>query len=154
VVEQREGVSAGTRDQARSQDSTDGVLPETYQLPCKQVSDSPSQLTTIADKQQGYTSGSNNNFRQCSSRCTRRHTHTTETKQQHALEKQEKDLATVHVLELWLGIVTRLVLGCPECEEARRLVSMWKYQWCLDHLKGLVVAHIFKLMKMNRSQTS
>ena len=28
-----------------------------------------------------------------------------------------------------------------------------KYQWTLNNLEGLVVAHIFTLTKMNRSQT-
>jgi len=80
-------------------------------------------------------------------------TRTTETKRRHALEKHDKDLAAVHALELRLGIITRWVLGGPEWEEAGRLVSMRKYQRSLDNLEGLVVARIFELTKMNRSQT-
>jgi hypothetical protein len=77
----------------------------------------------------------------------------TETKRRHALEKHDKDLATVHALELQLGITMRWVPGSPEWEEAGRLVSMRKYQRSLDNLEGLVVARIFELTKMNRSQT-
>lgn len=80
-------------------------------------------------------------------------TRTTETKRRHALEKHDKDLAAVHALELRLGVVTRWALGGPECIEAGRLVSMRKYQRSLDNLEGLVVARIFELTKMNRSQT-
>lgn len=80
-------------------------------------------------------------------------TRTTETKRRHALEKHDKDLVVVQGLELRIGVVTRWVLGGPECEEAGRLVSMRRYQRCLDTLEGLVVARIFELTKMNRSQT-
>lgn len=80
-------------------------------------------------------------------------TRTTETKRRHALKKHDKDLAAVHALELRLGIITRWKVGGPEWEEAKRLVSMRKYQRCLDNLEGLIVARIFELTKMNRSQT-
>jgi len=76
-----------------------------------------------------------------------------ETKRRHAFEKHEKDLAVVHLLEVRLGITNRWDLGGPECEEVAKLVSMRKYQQCLDTLEGLVVARIFELTKMNRSQT-
>jgi hypothetical protein len=79
-------------------------------------------------------------------------TRTAETKRRHALEKHDKDLVIVHALEVRLGI-TRWVLGSPEYEEAGRLVAMRKYQRCLDNLEALVVARIFELTKMNRSQT-
>lgn len=80
-------------------------------------------------------------------------TRTIETKRRHAFERHEKDLAAVHALEVRLGITNRWDLGGPECEEAAKLVSMRKYQRCLDTLEGLVVARIFELTKMNRSQT-
>jgi hypothetical protein len=80
-------------------------------------------------------------------------TRTIETKRRHALEKHDKDLAAVHALELRLGISTRWVLGGPESEDARKLVSRRKYQCCLNTLEGLVIAHIFELLKMNQSQT-
>jgi hypothetical protein len=44
----------------------------------------------------------------------------------------------------------------PENEEWQctgRLVAMRKYQRALDVLKGLIVALMFELTKMNRSQT-
>jgi hypothetical protein len=76
-----------------------------------------------------------------------------ETKRRHALEKHDKDLAIVHALELRLGGMSRWTIGSPEFIEAGRLVSMRKYQRCLDELEGLIVACIFELTKMNRSQT-
>ena len=76
-----------------------------------------------------------------------------ETKRQHAFEKHEKDLAVVQMLEVRLGITNRWELGGPEGEEAAKLLLMRKYQRCLDTLEGLVVARIFELTKMNRSQT-
>lgn len=80
-------------------------------------------------------------------------TRTIETKRRHALEKHDKDLAVVHALELRLGGVSRWAVGSVEFEQAGKLVSMRKYQRCLDELEGLIVARIFELTKMNRSQT-
>jgi hypothetical protein len=71
-------------------------------------------------------------------------------KRRHALENHDKNLAAVHVLEQWLSVVT---CWGPEWEETGRLVSMCRYQRALDNLEGLVVARIFELSKMNRSQT-
>lgn len=76
-----------------------------------------------------------------------------ETKRRHAIEKHDKDLNAVHALELQLGCTSRWVLGSPEFEEAAKMASMRKYQRCIDDLEGLVVARIFELTKMNRSQT-
>jgi hypothetical protein len=42
----------------------------------------------------------------------------------------------------------------PECQEAAKLLHMRKYQRALDVLEGLVVACVFELSKMNRSQSS
>jgi hypothetical protein len=80
-------------------------------------------------------------------------TRATETKRRHTFKKHKKDLVAIHALELRLGIITRWALGGPECNEAGRLVAMRRYQRSLDTLKGLVVARIFELTKMNRSQT-
>ena len=41
----------------------------------------------------------------------------------------------------------------PECMAAMKLLSMLKYQHSLDHLAGLIVAHIFELSKANWSPT-
>ena len=57
------------------------------------------------------------------------------------------------MLEVQLGIIIWWDLGSLEYEEAAKLVSMCKYQWCLDTLEGLTAACIFELTKMNRSQT-
>lgn len=80
-------------------------------------------------------------------------THPSETKWWHALEKYNKDLDAVHVLEVQLGIVDCWVTGGPECEETAKLVSMSKYQHAFDDLEGFVIAQIFELTKMNRSLT-
>lgn len=80
-------------------------------------------------------------------------TRPSETKRRHALEKYDKDVDAVHALEVRLAIVDRWVIGGPECVGTAKLVSMRKYQRALDDLEGLVVARIFELTKMNRSQT-
>ena len=80
-------------------------------------------------------------------------THPAETKHQHALEKLEKNVNVVQALEVCLHIVDRWKIGGPECEETAKLVSMCKYQRTIDTLEELVVAQIFELSKMNRSQT-
>ena len=76
-----------------------------------------------------------------------------ETKCRHALKKLEKNINVVQALEVRLCIVDRWKIGGLECEETAKLVSMHKYQHTLDTLKGLVVAWIFELSKMNRPQT-
>lgn len=80
-------------------------------------------------------------------------TRKTETARRHAIEDRDKDLKAVQVLEGKLGIQDRWVAGSPEWEEAGRLVAMRKYQRALDSLESLVVARLFELSKMNRSQT-
>ena len=82
-----------------------------------------------------------------------RATRQTETARHHALENYEKDLRLVQDLENKLGISWRWVPGDPEWEDAERLVFNRKYQRAVDHLEGLVVAHIFELGKMNRAGT-
>ena len=80
-------------------------------------------------------------------------TRQTETARRHALENYEKNLRLVQDLENKLGISRRWVPGDPKWEDAERLVSNQKYQRAIDHLEGLVVAHIFELSKMNRAGT-
>lgn len=80
-------------------------------------------------------------------------THTLETARRHAGETLDRDAATVQVLELRLEIITCWTLETPAFEETAKMVAMRQYQRCLDTLKGLVVAQIFELTKMNRSQT-
>ena len=77
-------------------------------------------------------------------------TRQTETARHHALENYKKDLCLVQDLENKLRISQCWVPGDPEWENAECLVSNQKYQHVVDHLEGLVVAHIFELGKMNR----
>lgn len=80
-------------------------------------------------------------------------TRKTETARRHALEERDKDLKAVQVLEAKLGVQVRWVPESQEWQEAGRLVAMRKYQRALDSLESLVVARLFELSKMNRSQT-
>jgi len=76
-----------------------------------------------------------------------------ETARQHALELQKRDLTAAQVLENKLNIVRRWERGSLEWQAAAEKVSMRTYQRCIDILEGLVVAWMFELTKMNRSQT-
>ncbi|EIW83300.1 hypothetical protein CONPUDRAFT_42015, partial [Coniophora puteana RWD-64-598 SS2] len=75
------------------------------------------------------------------------------TARRHALEKYDKELEIVHSLERQLGLDKRWTPDMPEWQEAARLVGRRKYQRALDSLEGLLVARVFELTKMNRSQT-
>jgi hypothetical protein len=76
-----------------------------------------------------------------------------ETHRRHAIENQSKDLKAVQALEVRMGTAVRWVAGSAECNEAAKLLHMRTYQRALDVLEGLVVARVFELGKMNRSQT-
>ena len=76
-----------------------------------------------------------------------------ETARRHALENHDKTLNAVQVLELKLDITQRWEPEGGEWQRTGRLVAMRKYQRALDVLEGLIVARMFKLTKMNRSQT-
>ncbi len=56
-------------------------------------------------------------------------------------------------LEVKLSIDTRWSPDCPEWKLAAMLVGKHCYQQCLDELEGLIVSRMFKLTKMNMSQT-
>ena len=77
-----------------------------------------------------------------------------ETARRHALEVQKRDLVAVQLLENRLNIVQRWDRGSFEWQAAAEKVVMRTYQRCLDVLEGLIVARMFELTKMNRSQTS
>lgn len=77
----------------------------------------------------------------------------TETVRRHALEKRDKLLDQVQVLEVKLGITARWRPGNPEWIAAKKLVSLATYQSSLDKLEGLIVARMFELTKMNMSRT-
>ena len=80
-------------------------------------------------------------------------TASTETARCHALELQKRDLAAVQVLENKLNIAQRWERGSFEWQAAAEKVTMQTYQRCIDVLEGLIVARMFELTKMNRSQT-
>src|ERR1700683_60014 len=67
---------------------------------------------------------------------------TSETRCRHAIENQDKDLATVQALELKVGIAKCWTGGSAECHEAATLLHMHKYQralwWpvCLSGARG------------------
>ena len=77
-----------------------------------------------------------------------------ETARRHARETHEKDLWAVQHMEMKMGIVSRWVPDSLEWKAAAEKVSKRRYQRCLDNLEGLIVARMFKLTKMNMSQTS
>ncbi|KAJ3552822.1 hypothetical protein NP233_g12786 [Leucocoprinus birnbaumii] len=74
-------------------------------------------------------------------------------KRQHAKEKVERNLAAVFELEEALGIETRWEPSCADWLRVEVMVNRRRYQRCLDDLEALVVARMFELTKMNRSQT-
>jgi|SRR5882762_5129588 len=76
-----------------------------------------------------------------------------ETERRHALEEYEKDLKVVQDLEKKLNISVRWEPGSDDWVRMGKLVTMCKYQRALDHLEGLIVAHMFELTKMNMLQT-
>ena len=75
-----------------------------------------------------------------------------ETKCCQLMEADRMDIQFVQVLEAKLNTPCWIADG-PECIAAMKLLCMCKYQCSLDHLEGLIVAHIFKLSKANWSQT-
>ena len=76
-----------------------------------------------------------------------------ETARRHALEVQKRDLAAVQMIENKLNIARRWERGSFEWQAAAEKVMMRTYQRSIDVLEGLIVARMFKLTKMNRSQT-
>jgi hypothetical protein len=76
-----------------------------------------------------------------------------ESARRHALELQKRDLTAVQILEDKLNIAHRWERGSFEWQAAAEKVMMRTYQRCVDILEGLVVARMFELTKMNRSQT-
>jgi hypothetical protein len=75
-----------------------------------------------------------------------------ETARRHALENRDKALQGVHALELKLKITERWQPESAEWHNVGKMVAMRKYQRALDVLEGLIVARMFELAKMNRSQ--
>ena len=80
-------------------------------------------------------------------------TTSSETARRHAFELQKRDLVAVQLLENKLNIAQRWERGSFEWQAAAEKVMMRTYQRCIDVLEGLIVARMFELTKMNRSQT-
>ena len=84
---------------------------------------------------------------------TRDYTQSLETERRHAQEVEAKDLFIVQNLEVRMGIVNRWGPADDEWKQAAVMVGKRRYQRCLDSLKGLVVARMIELTKINMSQT-
>ncbi|KAJ7770254.1 hypothetical protein DFH07DRAFT_735608 [Mycena maculata] len=77
-----------------------------------------------------------------------------ETQRRHAQEVRDKALAAVHNLELRIPIDTCWIEGGEKWEATARMMAHHRhYQRALDHLEGLVVAHMFELVKCHMSGT-
>jgi len=76
-----------------------------------------------------------------------------ETAHRHALAVQKRDLAAMQIIENKLNIARRWEQGSFEWQAAAEKVMMRTYQRSIDILEGLIVAQMFELTKMNRSQT-
>ena len=76
-----------------------------------------------------------------------------ETARRHAIEVNIRRIKAVQVLEIRLNITTGWEPGTTEWDAAALKVKMRRYQWSIDILEGLIVAHMFELTKINMSQT-
>lgn len=75
-----------------------------------------------------------------------------ETRRRHTIKNRDKCLAYVQALEIQLVVVSRWMPDSTEFLDAAQKVAMRQYQRALDNLEGLVVARLFELTSMNRSQ--
>lgn len=80
-------------------------------------------------------------------------TRSVETACRHALEKRDKMLHEVQLLEMKHEITLRWTEGTAEWSNAADLSAMQQYQQALDRLEGLVVSRLFELTKVNMSHT-
>ncbi|KAF9471146.1 hypothetical protein BDN70DRAFT_763402, partial [Pholiota conissans] len=71
----------------------------------------------------------------------------------HALEMHEGHLSAIHVLEKRMDIRVQWEAGSREWKDTAKKVTMRRYQCSIDALEGLIVTRMFKLTKMNMSQT-
>ncbi|KAJ7813582.1 hypothetical protein B0H13DRAFT_1665338, partial [Mycena leptocephala] len=78
---------------------------------------------------------------------------TAELARRHAKEKVEKDLESVHALEVKLDVAERWTVASPKWVATVVEIKKRKYQITLDALELLIVERIFELTKMNQSQT-
>jgi hypothetical protein len=155
VVERGGGISEGTLERTSGGDSRDGVLQITCESQYQRVSpyfiSAISLLIfcrrTLAAAVLTWSNLNDTNIGQRDS------TASAETARRHALEHQKRDLVAVQQLEDKLNIAQRWERGSFEWMAAAEKVLMRTYQRCIDVLEGLIVARMFELTKMNRSQT-
>ncbi|KAJ7885831.1 hypothetical protein B0H13DRAFT_1889454 [Mycena leptocephala] len=76
-----------------------------------------------------------------------------ELARQHTKEKVEKDLESVHALEVKLNVAERWTVASLKWVATVVEIKKRKYQLALDALELLIVERIFELTKMNQSQT-
>ncbi|KAJ7603186.1 hypothetical protein FB45DRAFT_962888 [Roridomyces roridus] len=77
-----------------------------------------------------------------------------ETLRRHAQELRDKSLATVHDLELRLGVTQTWVPGDAEWVAAAELVSERRYRRALDQVQKLVISRMFELTRVNMAGTA
>ncbi|KAG1743564.1 uncharacterized protein EDB91DRAFT_1247062 [Suillus paluster] len=82
-----------------------------------------------------------------------KNTRNAESARWHALEDHERNLKLVQALKCKLEIEKCWTPHDAEWQKVGRLVANWKYQHALDRLKGLIIARIFELTRMNRAGT-
>jgi hypothetical protein len=76
-----------------------------------------------------------------------------ETAMRHALERTRLLAEEVATWESKYDIEQRWTSDCLEWKEAAELVANARFRTAVDRLEGLIVARMFELTKMNRSQT-
>ncbi|KAK0447956.1 hypothetical protein EV421DRAFT_1889433 [Armillaria borealis] len=80
-------------------------------------------------------------------------TQSIENARRHAQEKCDHLLDEVHILISKLQIVRRWMPGMAEWQEVGDMVCRRRYRHAVDALEALVVVRLFKLTKMNMSET-
>lgn len=83
----------------------------------------------------------------------RDYTQSKETARRHLLERADCTLHKVQALEVRIKIEKRWELEDADCLRVDEMLRLREYRQALDTLKGLVIARLFKLTKMNQSQT-
>ncbi|KAF8341119.1 hypothetical protein F5887DRAFT_888021, partial [Amanita rubescens] len=83
----------------------------------------------------------------------RDYTKSTKTKRRHDIEKRDNCLKRVHELEAKLHVMQRWEPGSTQWKAAAEKVTLREYRRAIDKLESLVVARLFELSKMNKSQT-
>lgn len=79
-------------------------------------------------------------------------TRSVETSRRHAIEKRDNCLERVHELERKLNVMQRWEPGSREWIAASERVKLHEYRKAIDSLESLIVAWLFELSNMNKSQ--